>query len=1002
MEDSRRISPPSSDDEAQSRKRPKKQQKKTKKATMGGSKFVSYNDEAAEGDEFEDNRDVVEDEYDRLGEKVYRRVEENRKRRGDIVSNLESRYVQMEDEEDLDEDDEEFNVTSQRKQNHLQSHEHDDIVDGYADEDDLEEEEQISEVEQNRMPNKGDPNLWRVRCKPGTEEETAVALMRKFFIKKRSNDPLNIISVVGYKLHKVLDNKSYVYIEAKSKEDVKHAIEGIDTLSYGQWVQDFVPIDERPAVLRAKKPATQLKRGQWVRVKRDPLYANDVGKVKKVLYKGRRVVVQILLVPRIELVSPEQRNKSYRPPKKLIQENVNMKSGSDGFLLHDKYVITPGGFHLVNMPISRLKCEGVRPTLEELDFFDHPLATEEDDDEEVAVVKVTTKFVVGDRVEVCAGELKNLTGEVVAIDNEESLATIKPHTEKLDMAAIGNIDVPFTQLRKFFKTSDQVKVMSGRYEGETGLVLQVTVDFVSIMSDLSQREIKVLPEQLEHTTKVDSGRMSLGQFTLSDLVQFINSNVVACVIRIENDMLRVLDQNGNERSIRPPEVRIKRSFKPQAMDRAKNVINIGSSVRIEDGEYKGREGKVKHIHRRYVFVKSKEVLERGGIIVCLAHHLQLAGVQPMKAMITAGNMSPGQMGKNIVSGNGIQSGRRKRADPLLHKLVRVVRGPHKGKRGIVKASTHTKYRIELQATSRMLSIPKEAIKVMEAPIVTSSTRGTPAPHRSEIADSPSMYNGAQTPRHSGAETPRWSGLETPHHVSGMDTPRLSGYDTPSRSGETPWNPMIANTPHPDTPSQSEEQHREEWAVDDDMGMDNDASTPFTATAIATTPYTDPKTSTPAWTPSGMDSQDNAQTPGVAPTPGPDFPAQAYTPSDWKPSIPQEPATPMATNEVVHAYYVPGVMVLYYGEEATVKSVNGNMLEIVEKSGKESTVSASDVTPKHPEIYNCEVFVVAGNKTGRGKLININEDEAIVELYSMESMTFVKMAYVAEFNTAVEY
>lgn len=52
-----------------------------------------------------------------------------------------------------------------------------------------------------------------------------------------------------------------------------------------------------------------------------------------------------------------------------------------------------------------------------------------------------------------------------------------------------NLEIPASQLRKYFKLGDHVKVVEGRYQGEVGLVVRVEENIAYIFSDLMQEEV---------------------------------------------------------------------------------------------------------------------------------------------------------------------------------------------------------------------------------------------------------------------------------------------------------------------------------------------------------------------------------------------------------------------------------------------------------------------------------------------------------------------------------
>ena len=51
------------------------------------------------------------------------------------------------------------------------------------------------------------------------------------------------------------------------------------------------------------------------------------------------------------------------------------------------------------------------------------------------------------------------------------------------------LEFPANELRKFFKMGDHVKVIRGRYEGDTGLIVRVEDNIVVLFSDLTMHEV---------------------------------------------------------------------------------------------------------------------------------------------------------------------------------------------------------------------------------------------------------------------------------------------------------------------------------------------------------------------------------------------------------------------------------------------------------------------------------------------------------------------------------
>lgn len=159
--------------------------------------------------------------------------------------------------------------------------------------------------------------------------------------------------------------------------------------------------------------------------------------------------------------------------------------------------------------------EGVKPSLTELEKFqegDGDLRTERNLHHPVlwrlvyiyvlvAATTVTEKahsFAPGDKVEVGEGELINLRGRVTSVDGDRIV--MMPDHEELKVSQLYSdfliffiFQEPLTfsayELKKFFAAGDHVKVIAGRYEGDTGLILRVEENTVFLLSDLTQHEV---------------------------------------------------------------------------------------------------------------------------------------------------------------------------------------------------------------------------------------------------------------------------------------------------------------------------------------------------------------------------------------------------------------------------------------------------------------------------------------------------------------------------------
>ena len=53
------------------------------------------------------------------------------------------------------------------------------------------------------------------------------------------------------------------------------------------------------------------------------------------------------------------------------------------------------------------------------------------------------------------------------------------------------LNFPSSELKKFFKVGDHVKVIHGKYEGDTGLILRVLGKTAILFSDLTMHEVRL-------------------------------------------------------------------------------------------------------------------------------------------------------------------------------------------------------------------------------------------------------------------------------------------------------------------------------------------------------------------------------------------------------------------------------------------------------------------------------------------------------------------------------
>ncbi|KAL4804281.1 Spt5 C-terminal nonapeptide repeat binding Spt4-domain-containing protein [Aspergillus unguis] len=648
------------------------------------------------------------------------------------------------------------------------------------------------------LPSVDDPSIWGVRCKAGKEREVVFSIQRR--IEERppgSRNPMKIISA----FERGGAMAGYIYVEARRQADVMDALQDMTNV-YPRTKMILVPVREMPDLLRVQK-SEELNPGGWVRIKRSK-YEGDLAQIEEVETNGLAVTVR--LVPRLDyglnedsgapMVDPKRKRTgasaaARRPPQRLFSEAEAKKK-------HSKYLsATAGlgakswnylgetyidGFLIKDMKVQHLITKNVNPRLEEVTMFarDSENGTSNLDLASLAeTLKNSTaeeSYLAGDPVEVFKGEQQGLAGRTSSTRGD--IVTILVTEGEL---AGQTIEAPVKTLRKRFREGDHVKVIGGsRYQDELGMVVQVRDDTVTLLSDMSMQEITVFSKDLRLSaeTGVDG---KLGMFDVHDLVQ-LDAATVACIVKVDRESLRVLDQNGSIRTILPTQVTNKITPRRDAVatDRNGAEIQHGDTVREVMGDQ--RSGVILHIHRSFLFLHNKAQAENSGIIVVRTVNIVTVSAKGGRSTgPDLSKMNPALMRNGAPGGiMGPPPSRNFGRDRLIGKTVLVKKGVLKGLMGIVKDTTDDQARVELHSKNKLVTIGKELLVVKDP--VTGQTidmsrgRGPRAPQNSSAAP-PSGWQGGRTPMAAAdsSRTPAWGG------VTSSRTPAWGGAGLGSRT-----------------------------------------------------------------------------------------------------------------------------------------------------------------------------------------------------------------------------
>ena len=219
------------------------------------------------------------------------------------------------------------------------------------------------------------------------------------------------------------------------------------------------------------------------------------------------------------------------------------------------------------------------------------------------------------------------------------------------------------------------------------------------------------------------------------------------MVRIEKERLHILNMDGKVQMVAIQSVtKRKINRNATALDSQNNNLNANDIVNVVDGPFTNRQGQIKHLYRHFVFIFSRTLTENGGLFVCKARNLLLAGgtskisSMPSSNPLNAPYMSPRVMSSpsphtnsssgssSIHSNSPASSGGRtptstgggmkapfstlnniRRDTSLIGQTVRISQGPYKGYVGIVKDATESTCKIELHAKCQTITVDRNRI-----------------------------------------------------------------------------------------------------------------------------------------------------------------------------------------------------------------------------------------------------------------------------------------------------
>ncbi|KAI9255573.1 hypothetical protein BY458DRAFT_442143 [Sporodiniella umbellata] len=643
---------------------------------------------------------------------------------------------------------------------------------------------------------------------PGKERDIIFGMMKRHFDRAKGSRPLDTFSVFARE-----SLKGYIYIEAKRQAHVQEAILNIPNI-YATTLM-LVPLKDMVDAINVHKKQVEIPLGGWVRIKRGT-YSGDLAQVVEV--SDSQDTARVKVVPRLDLENglhedDKKRKKGFRQPPRLFNPerlpnrsiSSLQKKGPHWIYNGDHY---RDGYLEKYVKVAVLQLEDVNPTLDEIARFAGNEMNNEEGGRAIDLSTLSTLtlnsnqtnnllFQPGDTVSVVEGDMIHSVGVVESVLDSSVVVSLK-----VDRST-KRVTLPAKQLRKLFKEGDHVKVIHGRYKDESGMVVRIEDNIVTLLSDATLKEVKVFAKDLREAADVMFGKTVIGNYELHDLVQ-LDFYTVGVIVQVDRDSFKVLTQNAEMRTVEPHQITNKRdSKKAVATDANGNSIRSGDSV-LEVGGDK-RNCSILHLYRHLAFLHSREHSENYGVWVTntrsvmsatarnrpassLATQKPFEAPNPYNRDLRGGDRGSDRGGRGGGRGGarGGFSGRgRGGRDNLVAKTVRIAQGPHKGYIGIVKDAIDDSARVELHTNSKIINIEKSKLIILDAqgnPVsqtISSHFDSNPSGNTgySRPTATPSRYgDGAQTPvrNTSGSRTPAWSsGSKTPAWNSGSKTPAWS-------------------------------------------------------------------------------------------------------------------------------------------------------------------------------------------------------------------------------------
>jgi transcription elongation factor SPT5 len=598
------------------------------------------------------------------------------------------------------------------------------------------------------FPTAEDFKLFFVRmAEPGKERDAVIQLSHKAAEELRDGKDCQIRSVFS------IDSlRGYIYVEAPNDTVAKNFLMGIRKV---QWYNlTVVPQSEMASVFKAaiedsNEKFKQLQPGEFVRIKRHPVYKGDLARVVESYDRD----VEVALVPRIDWFA-SRKDKSTNIPRSTqslfddrvieglgVGEVERLRNPSTGEVRNHylNEIFSDDGFMIKRFSRQALLVgDDVKPRISELRWFpkeaekktESPRKKAGEDSALVPVVatqsgtetlstqvakKTSSKFSIGDTVRVISGDMKNLVGKIVLID-KSGVVSIDGGP---DLPAI---QVLIREIQKDFKLSDHVEIMEGPSAGDTGIITAITGSVCVILIDEELRDVKVAINSLNLSSDISKGEVRLGGYVLGQLVHFSKPiDSIGLIVRIsKSGNFSILGLDGKRYSVTLGDITASKTGSKETMtvSRHGDQINRGTVVKYFDEKSQIKTGTVKEIYRNTVFVRENEKVEDSGFSVIDSKNVEVVSTSTSRAPALMTNIAGGGQPATQTSDKPTSNVayRRPGQSRLEGKRVRIIKGQYKGQLAQVREDHDTRVQVSLEAKFRVVTIPKDCVRLEDEDI----------------------------------------------------------------------------------------------------------------------------------------------------------------------------------------------------------------------------------------------------------------------------------------------